>query len=386
MLAPKVNFTPDQFGYYTVGHTFKTYSKLAAIEEMARTGIHLDWNFNREVFESYDWKQEPVESLAELYRQRAQQIRDTYDYVVLFYSGGADSWNILNTFLSNDIKIDEIAHCWSLEGDNNYHSYFNEEIYRVAIPNTLRIQQERPDINHRIIDISKIINSMYLDKDTKFDFIYQSNSLLSPNGLARSYLREHVKDYANMIASGKRVAFVWGTEKPRLVIKDRKYACQFVDMFDNTVSSRLQSLAVDRGYYDELFYWSPDAVPIIIKQCHIVKQVLTIGQENDPWLGQQPTPYGKTKRYSRWLTNDGLHSLIYPGWDVNTFTNGKNNQTVIGPRDQWFWQQNTHASPGLQVFQQGIKKIFDTIGPYWHNVPADWKRGIKGCINEYYLE
>lgn len=386
MLAPKVNFTPDQFGYYTVGSTFKTYSKLAAIEEMARTGIHLDWNFNREVFESYDWKQEPVESLTELYRQRAQQIRDSYDYVVLFYSGGADSWNILNTFLSNNIKIDEIAHCWSLEGDNNYYSYFNEEIYRVAIPNTLRIQQEHPDINHRIIDISKIINSMYLDKDTKFDFIYQSNSLLSPNGLARSYLREHVKDYANLIASGKRVAFVWGTEKPRLVIKDGKYACQFVDMFDNTVSNRLQSIAVDRGYYDELFYWSPDAVPIIIKQCHIVKQVLTIGQENDPWLGQQPTPYGKTKRYSRWLTNDGLHSLIYPGWNVNTFSNGKNSQPVIGPRDQWFWQQNAHASPGLQVFRRGIKKIFDTIGPYWYNDSTNWKRGLKGCINEYYIE
>jgi hypothetical protein len=386
MLAPKVNFTPDQFGFYTVGPDFKTYSKLAAIEEMARSGTHLDWNFNRAAFGSYNWTQEPAVPLAELYRQRAQQIRDSYDYVVVFYSGGADSWNILNTFISNDIKVDEIAHCWSLQGDNSYHSYFNEEIYRVAIPNTLRIQQQHPEINHRIIDISKIINSMYLGRDTQFDFIYQSNSLLSPNGLARSYLREQVKDYANMIAAGKRVAFVWGTEKPRLVIKDGKYVCQFVDIFDNTVSSRLQSLAVEQGYYDELFYWSPEAVPIVIKQCHIVKQFLTTSEVGNPWLSQQPTPYGKTKRHSQWLTNDGLHSLIYPGWDVNTFTNGKNNQTVIGPRDQWFWSQNEFANPGLKIFQQGIKKIFDTIGPYWYNVPTDWRRGLKGCINEYCIE
>jgi hypothetical protein len=59
---------------------------------------------------------------------------------------------------------------------------------------------------------------------------------------------------------------------------------------------------------------------------------------------------------------------------------------VIGPRDQWFWSQNEFANPGLKIFQQGIKKIFDTIGPYWYNVPTDWKRGLKGCINEYFIE
>jgi len=386
MLAPKVHFTPDQFGYYTVGANFKTYSKLEAIEEMARSNTHLEWNFNRAVFESYNWKQEPLVTLTDLYRQRAQQIRDSYDYVVIFYSGGADSWNILNTFISNNIKIDEIAHCWSLQGDNSYHSYFNEEIYQVAIPNTLRIQEQHPEINHRIIDITKIVNDMYVDKSSQFDFIYQVNSLLSPNGLARSYLREKIKDYADMIYAGKRVAFVWGTEKPRLVIKDGKYVCQFVDIFDNTVSNRLQSQAIEQGYYDELFYWSPEAVPMIIKQCHIVKKFLTTVDNSSPWLSHTVTPYGKTKRAQRWLTNDGLHSLIYPGWDINTFTNGKNNQTVLGPRDQWFWTQNTHANPGVKIFQQGIKKIFDTISPYWFNVESDWRLGIKNCINEYYIE
>lgn len=386
MLAPKVHFTPDQFGYYTVGPTFKTYSKLEAIEEMARSNTHLNWNFNRAAFGSYNWTQEPSTMLTELYRQRAQQIRDSYDYVVVFYSGGADSWNILNTFISNSIKIDEIAHCWSLQGDNSYHSYFNKEIYQVAIPNTLRIQRENPDINHRIIDITKIVNDMYLDKNLQFDFIYQVNCLLSPNGLARSYLREKIKDYHSMIADGKRVAFVWGTEKPKLVIKDGKYSCRFADMFDNTVSSRIQSQAVDQGYYDELFYWSPEAVPLIIKQCHIVKKFLTTADSNSPWLSSTVSEYGKTKQYNKWLTSDGLHNLIYPGWDINTFTNGKNNQSVLGPRDQWFWTQNTQANSGVKIFLQGIKKIFDTIGPYWFNVESDWRRGLKSCINEYYIE
>ncbi len=45
------------------------------------------------------------------------------------------------------------------EGDKSYYSYFNEEVYRVAIPNTLRIQQQHPDINHRSLS-QRILRSM----------------------------------------------------------------------------------------------------------------------------------------------------------------------------------------------------------------------------------
>jgi hypothetical protein len=95
-----LNYSGDQFGYYTVGPNFKTYSKLLAIEEMRRTGTHLEWHFNESQYQAHDWRKEPSTSLDELYRQRAQEIRDKYDYVVLWYSGGPDSWNILNTFIN----------------------------------------------------------------------------------------------------------------------------------------------------------------------------------------------------------------------------------------------------------------------------------------------
>jgi hypothetical protein len=78
--------------------------------------------------------------------------------------------------------------------------------------------------------------------------------------------------------------------------------------------------------------------------------------------------------------------MIYPGWDISTFSNGKNNQSVIGPRDQWFWSQNEHANPGLKIFSQGIQKIFRTIDPYWFNQTNDWRRGFKNCVNEYFIE
>jgi hypothetical protein len=104
------------------------------------------------------------------------------------------------------------------------------------------------------------------------------------------------------------------------------------------------------------------------------------------WLEDQTGPYGKTKQGNRWLTNHGLHSIIYPGWDVNTFTNGKNNQSVIGPRDRWFWSQDPETNPGLKIFNAGVQKIFSSIDRYWYNVETDWRRGFKNCINEYFIE
>ena len=43
-----------------------------------------------------------------LLKERAQQLRDCYNYIILSYSGGHDSQTILNTFVNNNIYIDEI--------------------------------------------------------------------------------------------------------------------------------------------------------------------------------------------------------------------------------------------------------------------------------------
>lgn len=58
-------------------------------------------------FDTVTWK-EPTESFKELCKQRAQQLRASYDYIILSFSGGSDSTTVLNAFLDNNIHIDEI--------------------------------------------------------------------------------------------------------------------------------------------------------------------------------------------------------------------------------------------------------------------------------------
>jgi hypothetical protein len=143
---------PDKLGYYCVGDA-KFYSKLEAIEHMTKTGSHLHWNFNEAVFSAYDWKSEPAESLGELYRRRAQQLRDQYDYVVLCYSGGSDSDNILHSFVDNDIRIDEVVSMINVEATGDRDSWLNEEIYKTAAPIVEELQK-RQNFRYRVVDLT----------------------------------------------------------------------------------------------------------------------------------------------------------------------------------------------------------------------------------------
>ena len=59
-----------------------------------------------DVFSLVNWNLEPKESLEDLYRKRAEQIRKDYEYVILAYSGGHDSSQVLETFYYNNIHID----------------------------------------------------------------------------------------------------------------------------------------------------------------------------------------------------------------------------------------------------------------------------------------
>ncbi len=378
----------DHFGYYTVGD-LKTYSKFDAILLHERTGNFPTWRFNEEVFDLYDWTVEPSESLDELYRQRAQQIRDQYDYLVLFYSGGADSTNILQTFLKHDIKLDEIAQFYSYQGDGgDADSNFNAEVTRVAIPWSLQIKEKFTYINHRVIDQSQLIDDIYDLDEIKHDFLYQQNNYISPNNFSRVYLRKIIKDYKNIIDSGRRLAFIWGAEKPRIYFENNKYCLRFLDQIDNCVSPLLQQQQFP-GYFDELFYWSPSFVRGMIKQGHAVVRALKTWPISDVFFERDATPYGYTQRNGiKWfLSAHGLHTALYPGWDINTFSVGKKRSPILSLRDSWYLEK---SSGSTQRFWHGIKTLDQTLEKtldgYWKNT-ANLMDGIKGCVTKpYFLE
>ena len=79
MLLNDRNYYP----YYMVGN-FVTTSKFEALKKAHDKKINdVKFHFHDDLFSQQDWTIEPPESLEELYRQRAEQLRNQYDYLIL---------------------------------------------------------------------------------------------------------------------------------------------------------------------------------------------------------------------------------------------------------------------------------------------------------------
>lgn len=400
----------DQFGFYSVGG-FKTYSKLEAIEHSGKSQKPVAWNFNNDIFDKFDWSQEPPGSLDFWYQQRALQIRDKYDYIVLWYSGGADSHNVLMSFVKNNIFIDEIAQYHNLDGDRgNKQTFLNEEVFVTSAPLTQNLIQNNPvykHTKHRLVDLSSIQIELF-KKDNKWDYFYQSGMHLSPNNLAKSYIRETLNDYQSLTDQGKSVCFVYGSEKPMIDKKGNDWYVVFQDCLDNAVSSRTQLLNRD-WEYNELFYWSASLPQLVAKQAHIVKRFLsqlTPDSVDNRYVAsyeREFDEYGRRpintwcasvvinqKKYQ--LLPDGLHRLIYPFWNSATIVSPKPHSLAYSPRDTWMFD-TIAPDIGQKYYNMGLlhlRQLVRNASPdYWWeykfdaNLGIPYSGGMKKFQNKY---
>jgi hypothetical protein len=377
---------PDKLGCYRVGDT-KFYSKLEAIEHMQKTGVHLHWDFNEAVFSAYNWTQEPTESLSELYRKRAQQLRDQYDYIVLCYSGGADSDNVLHSFVDNDIRIDEVVSMINVEATGDRDSWLNEEIYKTAAPIVAELQKKQ-NFRYRVVDLTPMQIDFFSHTDNRFDWIYKVTMSWTPNRVSRENWAMRIPEWASLIDSGRKVCLLYGMDKPIISHVNGKFCVKFLDIID--VAATVNSRAGLQPYTDELFYWTPDLPKITIKQAHIVKRYLQGDISQRPYVSLVASDNNSVfKQYqgkTHWLSRDGISSLIYPKWQPGRVVCPKSPSPMFSERDSWFFDlQQEH--PVRKVWAMGMDKLWKSLPDYWKNNPQDITRGVKLCISpNYFIE
>ncbi len=380
-----------RFGYYKVGNDI-VFSKIEALELADRKNSPISWHYNDDVFDSIDWKIEPKFTLSEIYKLRAQQIRKSYDYIVLFYSGGADSHNMLESFLHADVKIDEIVSFHSYDADKDVSSEFNKEIFTTAVPYVKKCKTEgRLDNNtpHRLVEMGDII-SRFNKAVSWSNFSYYFNSSPTINNVARAFLREYIDEYKVLISQGKKVGFIWGHDKPRIMHTNGKFFLHFMDIFDNCVSTWIQQNN-PAGWFDEMFYSTPDMPELIVKQAHTIKNFLNISSDSHPWVTELVTGLGHViKNYpddswkAFWLTQDGQSALIYPWFRDDLYYAPKYLNYINGPRDEWFWKDKEASSNYNKVIESVILKF----GNKW--LRSNEMIGLKTTKNftskKYWLE
>jgi hypothetical protein len=372
-----------KFGFYKIGD-FVTLSKIEAIELHRRTKIHPQWIFNDEAFSACDWSVEPSVSLEEIYKRRALQLREKYDYIVLFFSGGADSTNVLHSFINNNIHVDELL-CYHTKSVAGEHGVGEQEIFRVAVPTAKRAQEINPNIKIREIDLTKNILEFYQDKKNKFDLLYDKNDYWSPNHMGLTSLSDHIPEWKQLADKGKRICLLRGADKPQIFYDDQGWHVKFLDILVGN-SIDIKSVREKNLWFDhEFFYWTPDLPDVIIKQAHVVKHFLQTAKSTSPGLSLQPSFFqAKTingKKY--YMTCDQLHRLIYPTWDINTFTMGKHSTPLASPRDSWFFSKTEFAKES-EIARMNLQAVKQIVGDYWLNDRDHITAGLKGMWSKSY--
>jgi hypothetical protein len=319
----------DKFGYYKTKNK-TTYSKYEAFENE-----NPEWIFNDDIFSSIDWTKEPEISLWEMYKDRVKQIRDQYDYCVLWYSGGSDSHNILSAWLETGCKIDEIATTWNYDTTGEKQNHQNAEIVNVVLPDITSLRKKGYDFNFRLINIPDYGIKAFDKLKNNLEYYFNYNLQLS--SLGKQFLRDEIEDYKNIINSGKKLCFIWGKEKPYIFYEEGKYCFRFADSIDDCVGPYTQQ-RYNQGWYDELFYWSPDYPLLPIKMAHVIKNFLKIS-ENVSLFNKTPFinySIGYSSKLDMYLKQEVQKKLLYPKWSNKIFTNGKSPTRILGLRDDWF--------------------------------------------------
>ncbi len=241
-------------------------------------------------FSEMNLYEEPIEDLQKLYLDRAIQIRNNYDYVVLFYSGGADSHCILETFMLNNIFLDEIVVFDMFDTttkkqieieDNEKFLYLNAEgrgyeIEKSAIP-LAKYFVENFSPRTKITYFPKMQEEhlRFWNNFSKNSFYENLDSNVTELILNRPVFRIRDTNVFNpdwkKLKQNKKVVHLWGREKPAIRYDDHGFYFFFNDALFHSTFDNKYDLTIDGlPTYNEYFHIHPSSAKLFLKQAHML--------------------------------------------------------------------------------------------------------------------
>lgn len=305
-------------------------NKIDAIVEANKTLADIEWHFHDQ-FNNVNWTVEPETSLEELYKQRAIQVRNKYDYIVLFFSGGSDSVNMLETFLSNNIKVDEVIATYPKKGlinftPNNTDLSAKNNISEYTFttePYLKQLQLRYPEIKITVID--------YFDNMLNYksmEWLRESTDWIHPCQVAKFKINNHLD---SELEKGS-VGFVYGIDKPRL-FKHIKANTYYNVIPDFIINGAIKPTEHHNGHI-EFFYITPDMPELLVKSAHIVLKTLPVNTKlND--VMNLPAEEKPASYYT--MIQHEIIPYIYPSIEKLEFQTGKGNSRFMVDSDDWFY-------------------------------------------------
>lgn len=256
----------DKYGYYLVEDK-KFHNNYEAMLYASKQHKNISFVYHDDIWKNFDKSSVGKKSLEEIYKERALQLRARYDYLILYYSGGADSHNILKVFVDNDIKLDEVCVKWPkalIENRNLYspnnldtsaRNYWSEWDYCIK-PCLDWLTQYKPDIKITIKDFIGNPDKFNPDKifEETIHHAFQAGILVNSQVSDSELL---------LLDKGKTVGNIYGVNKPLLSTYKNIIFTYFTD-----VALRDAVRSMNNPYGAECFYWAPDFPLLVFEQVH----------------------------------------------------------------------------------------------------------------------
>jgi hypothetical protein len=334
--------------YYYCSDLTTFNSKIDALQYSITNKKSLYFYYDDNVFSNLNWTIEPPNTLEYYYVEQAKRIRDNYDYVILCYSGGYDSTNVLETFHYNNIKLDKIVIQAGVDQDvyNNSDENHNGELYHNAFPYVKELGLENIV---QLLDHSKLYTKPENFSILKYDdnWVDQSGGWFSPHHWMWYDLEDHVipKELRD-----KRVAIIFGKEKPAL-FQQFGHPENIGFYFRDTPLTAYGGVSRMENCDRINFYWDSASPNILLKQLHIlhrlykIKRQLSLDDDNKVQL----------------INEQSVNSIVYNLKRKLVFKSPKSKTNILAKRDN-FLLEKTDSSV-YQFYQNGIRNLENRINP-----------------------
>jgi len=298
-------------------------------------------NYYDEIYSKLNWKIEPPESLQFYYKEQAQRLRDEYDYLILCYSGGHDSTNILETFHFNNIKLDKIVcvGAFSQDSHSGVDENHNGELYHNSFPYLKELGLEYIT---QVIDYTEMFNDI-----TKFSIYKLGSQWIDQIGSRYSPTHWFWRDLDSYVVpknqQNKKIGIIFGCDKPYLYFEKGKRVFRFMDT-PLTCYGRFDSNKMYNSHFIN-FYWDHTNTNILLKQVHVLKNT------------------GYTHQGNHAHVNRTVYNLKRP----LKFMSPKSGRAFISLRDNFLLSK--YDKKITEFFNSGIKNI-KLIEQQLNNVPS----------------
>lgn len=364
----------------------------------------LYFNWYDDLFKNSTFFQEPTQSLGELKKQRALDIRRTYNYVRFWFSGGSDSTTALNAFLDNKIHIDEIViYSWPDKNVSDPLMSSNRELMLSAIPYLEHRRDQLVNTKITNITLTKKEYSLVLSGPDKLGHVPFMHSMDSGSFLYGLNCSQYAWDKVLQETEHENFCDVFGGTKPKVCKHNSNYYMYMPD-------GGIPDMAL--GQRSEDFFICRRNPALLFKTAHLLKkytilknmspddvQSLQSKTERNPEynfaLGRD-IPYnsvasykadrgqgiycdavGETiKNYKNYLLVSNLS--VDDDWR-RLFVKHQENLRIMKDDFAWIWNLDTNGNPDPRSGYKGhISKLYSMDKFYIADNSEIYKNGFTG--------